>query len=80
MLQDTVSCSSLFSIADITHDIIFSCGVRGDLQGGAETLQLSLSLPLLSGRQPGGGRGGDGGQTGAAGCRLPNLTRGQDTV
>ena len=30
----------------------------GDLQGGAETLQLSLSLPLLSGHQPGGGGGG----------------------
>ena len=43
------------------------CGACGDLQGGVETLQLSLSLPLLSGHQPGRGGGGGGGRGGGGG-------------
>ena len=89
----------LFLPATINIVLLDYCGACGDLQGGVETLQLSLSLPLLSGQQPGGGGGrgrgrgrgrgnvgggggvGDvGGQTGAAGCWLSDLTQGQDTV
>ena len=48
----------LFLPATINIVLLDYCGACGDLQGGAETLQLSLSLPLLSGHQPGGGGGG----------------------
>ena len=74
----------LFLPATINIVLLDYCGACGDLQGGVETLQLSLSLPLLSGHQPGGGGGCGcwcvGGQTGAAGCWLSGLTQGQDTV
>ena len=69
----------LFLPATINIVLLDYCGACGDLQGGVETLQLSLSLPLLSGHQPGGGGGGGNVGGGVLVVRLELLAAGCQT-